>query len=89
MHFQRNEWVAEYVRRRAAGNCELCWEPAPFLDVSGEPFLEVHHIQRLAAGGRDTIENTVALCPNCHRKMHQLNRKKDQGELRKVTAAPR
>lgn len=27
--------------------------------------------------GSDTIENTVALCPNCHRKMHVLNSKKD------------
>jgi 5-methylcytosine-specific restriction protein A len=87
--FRRNEWVAEYARRRAAGNCELCWEPAPFLDADGEPILEVHHIQRLAAGGLDTIENTVVLCPNCHRKMHQLNRKKDQSELRKVTAVRR
>jgi 5-methylcytosine-specific restriction endonuclease McrA len=24
-------------------------------------------------GGEDSIENAVALCPNCHRKMHVLN----------------
>lgn len=45
---------------------------APFIDAKGEPYLEVHHIIWLSHGGADTIENTVALCPNCHRKMHIL-----------------
>ena len=25
---------------------------------------------RLADGGPDTVENAVALCPNCHRRLH-------------------
>jgi len=24
----------------------------------------------LSEGGEDTLENAIALCPNCHRKMH-------------------
>ena len=63
-------YVAEYVKRRAKGSCELCKKSAPFLDPKGNPFLEMHHIVPLTAGGEDSIENTVALCPNCHRKMH-------------------
>jgi 5-methylcytosine-specific restriction protein A len=82
--FQRNEWVAENAYRRARGKCELCSEPAPFKDRKGDPYLEVHHVQRLADGGPDTVENTVALCPNCHRKMHSLNLKADQQSLVKV-----
>ncbi len=35
----------------------------------GSP-LEVHHVIRLADGGSDTINNSVALCPNCHRELH-------------------
>ena len=27
----------------------------------------------MADGGRDEIDNVVAICPNCHRKMHVLN----------------
>ena len=34
------------------------------------PYLEVHHKIRLSDGGEDTIDNVVALCPNCHRKAH-------------------
>lgn len=44
--------------------------PAPFKRESGSPFLEAHHVRRLADGGEDTIENAVALCPNCHRELH-------------------
>ncbi|MFM5358466.1 HNH endonuclease [Aeromonas veronii] len=36
----------------------------------GTPYLEVHHKEKLADGGEDTLENTIALCPNCHRKFH-------------------
>ena len=68
----------------AEGRCELCEEPAPFLNSNGEGFLEVHHIQHLANDGDDTIENTVALCPNCHRKMHILDKKKDIKKLNNI-----
>jgi 5-methylcytosine-specific restriction protein A len=32
----------------------------------------------LARGGPDCIDNAIALCPNCHRKMHVLDRLKDR-----------
>jgi hypothetical protein len=38
-------------------------------------FFESHHIVWLFKGGDDTIENSTALCPNCHRKMQSLNLK--------------
>ena len=80
--YQRNEFVAELALRRANGTCQLCHKPAPFKKKkSGEPFLEVHHIVWLAKDGDDTVENTVALCPNCHRKMHSLNLKIDRDQL--------
>lgn len=78
----RDEYVAEYARRRAAGVCELCDQPAPFVDRNGEPHLESHHVVWLARGGEDSIANTVALCPNCHRKMHILDLPADQKKLR-------
>ncbi|MBK3756341.1 HNH endonuclease [Stutzerimonas frequens] len=74
---QRSPWVAENARRRAKGHCELCGEPAPFKRKDSSPYLETHHIEWLANGGADTVENTVALCPNCHRKMHVINSKSD------------
>ncbi|GEA18927.1 hypothetical protein E306M_20640 [Moorella sp. E306M] len=81
--YERNPYVAEYARRRANGRCQLCHQPAPFLNPDGEPFLEVHHIVWLSRGGEDTINNTVALCPNCHRKMHILDLAADRERLRR------
>ena len=79
--FERNPYVAELAKRRAEGTCQLCENSAPFEDKKGKPFLETHHIEWLSKGGEDTIENTVALCPNCHRKMHSLNLKSDRNKL--------
>ena len=64
--------VSVYVKKRAKGKCDLCGQDAPFLDNYGIPYLEEHHVDRLTDGGDDTIDNAVALCPNCHRKMHIL-----------------
>lgn len=70
---QRSPWVAEHAKRRSKGRCDLCQEAAPFNKKDGTPFLETHHIEWLVKGGADTVENTAALCPNCHRKMHVLD----------------
>lgn len=64
------EPLAEYHERaaaleRAAGRCERCGE-------EGRPKgrrthgLEVHHVQRVADGGKGTRENFLVLCLNCH-----------------------
>ena len=69
--FIRNPNVVAEVLERAKGVCEGCIGDAPFLRASDQsPYLEVHHKTRLADGGFDTVENAIALCPNCHRKLH-------------------
>jgi len=68
--YVRDPRVARETLRRANGVCELCGQPAPFRDINGEPFLEVHHITPLSEGGLDVLSNTAALCPNCHRAAH-------------------
>ena len=51
---------------------------------NNKPYLEAHHLKWLSKGGTDTIDNVVALCPNCHRKMHELNDKDDIKKLKMV-----
>lgn len=79
--YDRSPWVSEYAKRKANGICQLCKTKAPFQNKAGEPYLETHHIKWLSKGGEDSIENTVALCPNCHRKMHILNLRSDINKL--------
>lgn len=69
--YERNPFVVAEVLARANGVCERCKTDAPFRrKKDGSPYLEVHHKTRLADGGEDTIDNAVALCPNCHRDLH-------------------
>lgn len=69
--YQRNADVIAEVLDRANGICERCGASAPFIRASnGTPYLEVHHNIRLADGGEDTVENAIAVCPNCHRELH-------------------
>ena len=83
--YRRNAIITAYAKRRANGICQLCLKAAPFKTPDGEPYLEVHHIKWLMNGGSDSIENTVALCPNCHRKMHSLNLPEDVRKLKEST----
>jgi 5-methylcytosine-specific restriction enzyme A len=79
--YERDPHIAELARRRAGGVCDLCDRPAPFQKKNGSPYLESHHIIWLSKGGEDAICNTVALCPNCHRKMHIVQSVRDIKKL--------
>ncbi|WP_340394308.1 HNH endonuclease signature motif containing protein [Paenibacillus sp. FSL E2-0177] len=81
-YYERDETVKLVAKILANGDCQLCELPAPFLDSQGNPFLESHHIIWLSKGGFDTLENSIALCPNCHSKMHILDKEEDVEKLK-------
>src|SRR5205807_9612510 len=68
--YERSQDVRDYVLARARGNCEGCESPAPFIRLDGTPYLEPHHIRRVSDGGPDDPHFVIALCPNCHRRVH-------------------
>lgn len=82
--YSRNPYISQYVKRRAKGVCQLCGAIAPFNDTKGNPYLETHHIVWLSKGGPDSIDNTVALCPNCHRRVHILAASEDVERLKQL-----
>ena len=67
-------WNADVIAEvllRAAGICEKSEMNAPFIRASNLTlYLEVHHIIPLSKGGEGTVENAIALCPNCNRRAH-------------------
>lgn len=67
--YTRVSRIKKWILNNAKGICEGCGHPAPF-EMDGEPYLEVHHVKHLAQQGTDRKSNTVALCPNCHRRCH-------------------
>jgi hypothetical protein len=70
VQYRRDASVRAWVLNSARGICECCKQDAPFKGADGLPYLEVHHVRQLAACGSDTVSNTVAICPNCHRELH-------------------
>ena len=80
--FIRSADVVKETKRRADGICQYCGQPAPFSDKKGNPYLEVHHVVWLSRGGEDSTANTVALCPNCHMRMHILDNPEDVEKLK-------
>ncbi len=83
--YYRSQALKLYIIARSQGICEGCGESAPFQTKSG-PYLECHHVHRLADGGPDHPKNVVALCPNCHRRAHFSNDAKAYNEALKKVA---
>lgn len=79
--YQRDPYISVYAKRRAKGRCDLCGKQAPFFDKHQKPYLECHHVEWLSRGGEDSVDNVVALCPNCHRRMHVLDSQSDIAKL--------
>ena len=82
--YKRSSAVVAFTRERAKGICQLCGQPAPFEDLQGNPYLEIHHVIWLGRKGPDKVENAVALCPNCHSKMHVRDERADIDMLIKM-----
>jgi len=80
--FPRNSVLKAYVKVRSNYSCEMpgC-DYTGFSKTDGSQYIEVHHVIPLSEGGEDNVNNTVALCPNCHRKLHYAGNKE---ELRQI-----
>ncbi len=85
--YDEDPYISQYAKNLAKGICSLCHEKAPFIDKNNQPYLIAHRIEPLSQGGPDTIENTVAVCPNCHERLKILNSDEDKVRLRKVIKA--
>jgi hypothetical protein len=81
LHRARSAAIRLYVLKRADGKCEACKSAAPFLTPRGQPYLEPHHIDRLADGGPDHPTKVIGLCPNCHRRAHYARDKQSFRQL--------
>lgn len=63
---------ADHVKiiERQKGKCAICGSKL------GHHQYHIDHKKPMALGGSDTLRNKQALCPNCHHKKTQEDRKK-------------
>ena len=59
--YTRDPQIVAWILTNSKGICECCNKEAPFVRDDGRPFLEVHHLRRLADDGSDSIENAIAI----------------------------
>jgi predicted HNH restriction endonuclease len=76
----RDPGVKQRALNRAQGKCEYCGDEG-FPTVSGQIYLESHHVIPLFEGGPDSEKNIAALCPNHHRQAHHG---KNRNEIRET-----
>lgn len=76
---ERDPKVKAWIIKNANGKCECCGDDG-FIKNDGSIFLEVHHLRLLAENGSDTPQNAIALCANCHRKLHYAKNNEEMRE---------
>lgn len=76
--YQRNPLISAYALKRANYKCEIDSTHETFILENSRNYVEGHHVIPMHAQedfeySIDVPENIVALCPNCHRKVHLSN----------------
>ena len=65
-----NPDVIAEVLIRANGFCENCGRMAPFRrQKDNRPYLKIYYKTPFEQGGLDTVDNAMAVCPNCYEKL--------------------
>lgn len=76
--YATNARIAKTALEIADYKCEYENEHLTFINKSGKPFMEMHHLIPMSAqddfeNNLDCIENIISLCPNCHSAIHYGN----------------
>ena len=59
--------LSEQVRARAGYKCQKCGKSFLHNKIA----LHAHHIVPLSKGGRNCLSNLIAVCEECHSKIHK------------------
>lgn len=71
--YQRNKEIRDVVAKRDNYTCCVCgMNFADFYGEDGLGFIEVHHLNPIHEGSRETkLEDMVSVCSNCHSMLHK------------------
>jgi predicted restriction endonuclease len=56
--------------------CQFC--STTIIKENGDYYIEACHIKAKADGGKDTIDNILILCPNCHKRFDYAKRENEK-----------
>lgn len=64
------------LKNQKIAHCEYCGNKT-------KEILQIHHIESVANGGNNDLNNLIILCPNCHKSAHAGIIKKDELKMLK------
>lgn len=73
--FKRHNYLMTQIKRYRDFKCQFC--STSILKENGEFYIEACHIEAKANGGKDSLENILVLCPNCH-KLFDFGKREDE-----------
>ncbi|TWT07329.1 DUF3578 domain-containing protein [Planococcus sp. CPCC 101016] len=88
--WKRNPAIAKEALQQTAYSCEVNNDHKTFIsNVSGENFVEAHHLIPMNSQGSfkwslDVPGNIVSICPNCHRQVHHAKKAEKDLVLEKL-----
>ena len=86
---ERDRDIREVCLMRAGYQCEINSEHTSFTATNGRQYVESHHIIPLKYQDQfnfnlDTVDNLIALCPNCHKAIHYGSRRTKEKLLKQI-----
>ena len=74
--YKRHNYLMVQIKKYRDYKCQFC--STTILKANGDYYIEACHIKAKAEGGKDSIDNVLILCPNCHKLFDFGKREKEE-----------
>lgn len=74
--YKRHNYLMVQIKKYRDYKCQFC--STTILKANGDYYIEACHIKAKAEGGKDSLDNILILCPNCHKLFDFGNREKEE-----------
>jgi len=74
--YKRHNYLMVQIKKYRNYKCQFC--STYILKANGDYYIEACHIKAKAEGGKDSLDNILILCPNCHKLFDFGKREKEE-----------
>ena len=74
--YKRHNYLMVQIKKFRDYKCQFC--STTILKANGDYYIEACHIKAKAEGGKDSLDNILILCPNCHKLFDFGNKEKEE-----------
>lgn len=74
--YKRYNYLMVQIKKYRDYKCQFC--STTILKANGEYYIEACHIKPKSEGGKDSLDNILILCPNCHKLFDFGKREKEE-----------